>query len=480
MGVIKQVALWCLLCFPVMAFANSTATHLDPAGIVIFWVTLLFFFGMMGRYIAKRIGQAGVLGELIMGIVMGNLLFYFGVPLIVILREGSAIFTILGDMFAGAPLADAVHRTIPDPYYAAHVLSALSSPSNVDLIKVANVLDTFSRYGVIFLLFMVGLESSIEELKYTGRESIQVAVIGVLAPILFGLLAMYILSPSASFHSKLFVAATLSATSVGITARVLRDMKKIRTREARTILGAAMMDDILGLVILAVVSSIVLNGSVHAWDVIELVLHAALFFMGTVLLGPWVLKKAIQFFRFLAHWESKLIIAFLFMMTLAWFATQIQLGTIIGAFAAGIIIHDGLFDAKHPKSVDVSTIKMLVIPLESILAPLFFVLIGMQVKLESFADWHVLMVASGLIVAAMMGKLFSGLGGNPRDNRWLIGIGMLPRGEVGLVFASIGRSLGVMTDQLFSSIILMVIVTTLVTPPLLKAQYARTKARHHE
>ena len=447
--------------------------HLDPIASVIFWVTLIFFFGIMGRYLAYRLKQPGVLGELLMGVLLGNLCYFFGLKLAIILREGPAIFNIMRDMLAGNPLAKAVALSITNPEQAKQVLMALRDGHGIDLIKVAYVVDVFARLGVIFLLFMVGLESSVNELKHTGRESLQVAILGVLAPIVLGLLVTYALMPDAPFNVHLFVAATLSATSVGITARVMKDMGKLKTREAKTILGAAMIDDILGLVILAIVSSLVINGLVSLGMVSEIVLLALLFFVGALLLGPLILRKAVRFFSFLEPWEAKFCIAFLFVMVLAWLATLVQLAAIIGAFAAGLIIHDGFFESRDSLQKNRLGIKELVAPLEALLAPLFFMLIGIQVKLESFLDWHVLMIACGLIIAAILGKLISGLGANRKDDRLLIGIGMLPRGEVGLVFASIGKTLGVMSDQLFSAIILMVIVTTLVAPLWMKVRYAR-------
>ena len=160
-------------------------------------------------------------------------------------------------------------------------------------------------------------------------------------------------------------------------------------------------------------------------------------------------------------------------MMLSWFATVVQLATIIGAFAAGVIIHDDFFKPREGQRKTVPTIQALVAPLEALLAPLFFMLIGIQVKIESFYDGHVVLMAGGLILAAIFGKLVSGLGAARRDDRILIGIGMLPRGEVGLVFASIGETLGVLSDQVFSAIILMVIITTLLAPPWLKARYAK-------
>lgn len=451
----------------------NEASHFDPVAPIILWVTLLFFFGIVGRYIAKRLHQPGVLGELLMGVLVGNACYFFGMQLAVVLREGSAIFDIMTAVFSGATLDHAVSSIIPDAYYADQVTSALSSNDGTVLFKIAYVADIFSRYGVIFLLFMVGLESSIEDLKHTGRESIQVAVIGVLAPILLGLLVTHLLMPQASFQAHLFVAATLSATSIGITARVLKEMNKLRTREAKTILGAAMLDDILGLIILAIVSSIVVQGVVDVLVVSRVVLLACVFFLGALWIGPWILRKTVVLFSFFELWEAKLFTAFLFVMSLAWMATLAQLATIIGAFVAGLIIHDELFESRESIGKKPVSIKKLVAPLEAILAPLFFMLIGIQVKLETFFDWHVLLIAGGLIGAAVLGKLISGLGANRKDDRMLIGIGMLPRGEVGLVFASIGRTLGVISDELFSAIILMVIVTTLVAPPWLKVRYAR-------
>lgn len=462
-----------LLLFPVLAYAG-TAEHVDPIASVILVVTSLFFFALMGQYLANRFNFPGVLGELLMGVVLGNVCYFFGLQLMVVLREGSAIFDIMKDMLSGIPLAESVSHVISNKVYAQQITQALSGPQGVEYLKVAYTVDIFSRYGVIFLLFMVGLESSLEELKRTGKEALIVALIGVIAPMILGFGIAYVLMPTASMQADLFVAATLSATSIGITARVLSDLKKLATREARTILGAAMIDDILGLIILAVVSSIVISGSVDPIVVIKIIFASCAFFLGTILLGPIILRKAVIFFGFLELWQAKLFISFLFVMALAWLASLVQLAAIIGAFAAGVILHDNYFKktaAEHQEK-NVS-IHQLISPLESILAPLFFMVIGIQVKLESFLDKQVLFLASGLILAAIIGKLISGLGGNKKDDRLLIGIGMLPRGEVGLVFASIGRTLGVITDQLFSAIVLMVIVTTFIAPPLLKARYSK-------
>ncbi|WP_412754488.1 cation:proton antiporter [Legionella donaldsonii] len=472
----RYLRYWILLSgfFPALLFAGNQADHHDPVAPVILWVTLILFFAILGRYIARRFNQPGVLGELLIGVFLGNLCYLFGSQLVVILREGSAIFNIMREMLAGISLPQAVASSVSDPYYAKQVTDALGNGNGIDLIKVAYVLDIFSRYGVIFLLFMVGLESSVEELKHTGRESVQVAIIGVIVPIILGFAVAHLMLPKSSYQADLFVAATLSATSIGITARVLAEMKKLRTREARTILGAAMIDDILGLVILAIVSSVVISGVVDLVMVGRVIISATLFFIVVITLGPWVIRKAVSFFKFLELWEAKLFISFIFVMLLAWIATLIHLATIIGAFAAGLIIHDGLFESRTRSASDSLSIHNLVAPLESILAPLFFILIGIQVKLESFWDWQVLLMASGLIAAAVVGKLVSGLGADRKDDRLLIGIGMLPRGEVGLIFASIGRTLGVMSDQLFSAIVLMVIVTTVIAPPFIKARYGKS------
>ena len=466
-----------LILLPKLSMADTLEPDLDPAESVIFWMTLIFFFGVMGRYIAIRLKQPGVLGELLMGVLVGNLCYFFGLQIAIVLREGSAVFDIMRDLLTGMPLTQAVETAIPDLHYANQVLLALKGAQGIDLIKVAYVLDIFSRYGVIFLLFMVGLESSITELRQTGRPSLQVAILGVLAPIGLGFLVSAALMPDSSFSVHLFVAATLSATSVGITARVLKDMNKLHTREAKTILGAAMLDDILGLVILAIVSSLVITGIVDTFVVTKIVALSVLFFVGVIFIGPLVLRRAVSFFSFLNPWEAKLSIVFIFVMSLSWLATAVQLASIIGAFAAGLIIHDGFFSARETTKAPVLGIKDIMAPLEALLAPLFFMLIGIQVKVESFFHWHVLLVASALLIAAIIGKLVSGLGGSSKDDRLLIGIGMLPRGEVGLVFASIGRTLGVISDQLFSSIILMVIVTTIMTPFWLKHQLDKTSKR---
>lgn len=471
----RQRILFLLALLPTVSYATEAAEHSEPIASVLLGVTCILILAVLGRFLAKKFNQPAVLGELIIGVLIGNIFYYFGNQLVVILREGSSIYEVLRDLLTGQTLGQAIAHSIPNPVYAKEVLLALSGSAGTEYLKVAYMVDMFSRFGVIFLLFMVGLETSIAELKKTGKESLFVAVIGIIAPMVLGYLFACFMLPEGSYKQALFIGATLSATSIGITASVLKEMNQLASREAKIILGAATLDDILGLIILAVVSSIVISGVVDLQQVLKIIISAVLFFAGTLFLGPVILRTSAKLLKSLVPWESKLFISFLFIMVLAWLASFVQLAAIIGAFAAGVILHDDYFKEENTKE-KTRSVHHLVSPLEAILAPIFFILIGIQVKLETFFSLEVIVAAIGLLVAAILGKLLSGLGANRKDDRLLIGIGMLPRGEVGLVFASIGRTLGVISDNLFSAIVLMVVVTTFIAPPLLKSRYRTGKA----
>jgi Kef-type K+ transport system membrane component KefB len=312
--------------------------HADPIAGVLLYGSLILFFGIMGRHIALRANQPGVLGELLMGVVIGNLCYFLHMPLAIIFRDSSSIYTIIQNVLEGATLEHSVYTVFNNSDTATQILAILQGPNGSELVNIVYVIDVLARYGVIFLLFMVGLDSSLSELKQTGVDAIRVAVIGVIAPIILGLCLLYFLMPTASFSSLLFVAATLSATSVGITARVLRDFNKLHTSAAKTILSAAMLDDLLGLIILAIVSGVVISGAVSFLVINKVLFLAIVFVCGAFLVGPWLVKHMVRWFAFLPAWEAKILTAFLFVTLLSWLATIVQLATIIGAFTAGVIL----------------------------------------------------------------------------------------------------------------------------------------------
>lgn len=464
--VIVTLTLW-LLSIDTFAMGGS-GKYADPIAPIILWVTTILFCAVIGRFAARKLNMPTVLGELGMGIFIGNFFYYLGIDLFVILREGPVIFDMIGEMLHGRHIDVAVQTTLGDTESAKMVLKALEGDHGLDLLKVAHVVDIFSRYGVIFLLFLVGLDSSVDDIRATGKDAVKVATIGVLAPIALGFIVVNIFEPDYPLNTDLFIAAALSATSIGITARVLKDLKRTNARETHVILGAAMIDDILGLIILAIITGIIVSGGMELHQIIRIFALASLFISSAIVMGPFLLDMLVRLLRHMDVLEAKLFISFLFVMMLAWFANLLGLATIVGAFAAGVILHDGYFETWKDDENSHFRIKDLVAPLEAILAPLFFILIGIQVKLELFFDTRVFVLAIALLIAAIVGKLLAGLGADKKLDRWSIGFGMMPRGEVGLVFASIGKSLGVINDLLFAAIILMVIVTTLVAPPLLK------------
>ena len=340
-----------LFLLPVMAWAADGGVHDDPIAPVILGVTGILFFAIVGRFGARRFNQPSVLGELLMGMLLGNLGYFFGVELVVILREIPALFEMVDLTLHGESVTLAADSVLGQPA-GREVVAILQGPNGGDLMQIAHAVDIFSRYGVIFLLFLVGLESNIEEMKTVGADSARVAVIGVVLPFLLGFAVSRLLMPTMTWNTSMFVAATLGATSVGITARVLKEVQMQKSRAGHIILGAAVIDDILALMVLAVVSGIIVSGGVQVGTIFNTVVLALLFLAASVYLGPHLLRPAIQVLGRLDIVEAKMFTSFMFVMALAWMANLVGLATIVGAFTAGLILHEGFFQGAPYRSAD--------------------------------------------------------------------------------------------------------------------------------
>jgi Kef-type K+ transport system membrane component KefB len=340
-----------------------------------------------------------------------------------------------------------------------------------------------AQLGIVILLFEIGLESTVRDMLKVGFQSFLVAVLGVTAPFFLGWGAGALLIPERGVYVHVFLGAALTATSVGITARVLQDLGRSRSPEARIILGAAVIDDVLGLVILAVVGGMIsaagAGTGLSVGGIALAVVKAAGFLVGALALGIWLSPRLFRLASRLKGRGVLLVTALSFCFLLAWLASTVGLAPIVGAYAAGLILEDVHF--KDFKDRGEHGLEEMVRPISAVLSPVFFVLMGMLVDLKAFARTDVLALAAMLILAAVAGKQLCALGAyGGRLNRLAVGVGMIPRGEVGLIFANIGLGLTVagtriLDESLYSAVVIMVIVTTLITPPALKWAFAFRK-----
>lgn len=412
-------------------WGTEAAAHADPVADVALWLAVILGVAKLGGELAVRVGQPAVLGELLGGVVLGNL-------------------KLLGwDVFA-----------------------PIESDASIDML---------SRLGVLILLFEVGLESTVAQMLEVGASSFLVAAVGVVAPFLLGWGVGAWLLPDHTWHVHAYLGATLCATSVGITARVLQDLGRSKSREARIVLGAAVIDDVLGLVVLAVVTGVIAaadrGGSLSYAAAGGILVKAAVFLVGSLALGVYLSPKLFAVAAELRARDVLLALGLSLCFLLAWLAGAIGLAPIVGAFAAGLML-----EALHYRRfVDRGehSLEELVHPISALLVPIFFVVMGMRTDLSAFADPGVLGLAAALTAAAAIGKQACGLAVVDRGvDRLSIGIGMVPRGEVGLIFANIGLSLAVHGERIvdagtYSAVVVMVVVTTLITPPALKWSLGR-------
>jgi Kef-type K+ transport system membrane component KefB len=436
----------------------------DPVVPVLLALVVFGMAAMIGGQIAKWLKQPAVLGELLAGILIANVGYVLGNPGMTVLREGDALRRIADlALLSKVSLSDAALNLLPPGDHARRIADLLVGAKGLDYVSVFLFVDLLSRIAVVVLLFLVGLETSLGEMKRVGRTAFSVAVVGVVVPLGLGLTTMKLLHPNSVWERDLFVGGILTATSVGITARVLRDLGQQNREEARVILGAAILDDVLSLLVLAVVTDLATTGTVGLGSIGWSVFKSVLFLTGSLAVGIWGTPSVARRLAGTGIQNIKLTLGCIFAFFLAWLAHAAGLATIVGAFAAGVILND-FFD----KEMEGLSLRELLTPLEFLVVPLFFVWIGVQVKLEILLDRKLLAVGLALTLIAIVGKVVSGFVCPRRMKRLAVGFGMVPRGEVGLVFAGVGKSLGVIDDQLFSAIVLLVIATTLLAPPALR------------
>jgi Kef-type K+ transport system membrane component KefB len=435
---------------------------------LLFGIVMLLGFALLGRIGARKLGLPTVFGTLLTGILIGNLGHFLGYDLVVVLREGASCVDIARLALAGQPWDEAARLVLGDES-GDRVIDLLRSRDGGLYLQVSQAADLFLRYGLIFIMFHIGLGTYvISHLRGIEANSFRVAVIGAVAPMALGLLMILVFAGDISHVAHLLIAATLGSTGMAVTASVLGQLRRSDTSEARIVLGAAVMDDVLGLVMLAIASGIAVTGSAALGDIGRTTIRTILFLVCAFGLGPAFLKMLVSMLRRLDVMEAKLFVSFVLVMFLAGLATVVQLSPIVGAFAAGLLMHESHFSARADGQRDGYTIRELFAPLEVIIVPVFFVLMGIQVKLETLLMPDTIAVLAALLAAAVIGKWLSGLGARGQVNRTAIGIGMLPRGEVGLAFAFIGRSLGVIDAAMFTVLVLVVVLTTLITPLLLR------------
>ena len=339
------------------------------------------------------------------------------------------------------------------------IAGILIGPSVLGLVNTGDMLFFLAELGVILLLIQVGLETDIVELKTVGRASILVAIIGVVLPMALGFGASSLLGES--INTSLFVGAALTATSIGITARVFGDLRALATVEARTVLGAAVVDDVLGLIILTVVTRIVEQGSVGIGTIASTIGLAVGFLAVTSTVGFTIFPQLFARIAKGARSTSTVsVVAIGIALSFSVLADKAHLAPIIGAFVAGLALRR---IATHERvERDVSS-------LAQIFVPIFFLNIGISTNIRAMADARVIGVALILSAVAIISKIAAASGAiGSRGDKWTIGFGMLPRGEVGLIFASIGLSVGALSEELYGSVLVVVLVTTLVAPPLLR------------
>jgi Kef-type K+ transport system membrane component KefB len=432
---------------PLLATAESENAPIILSGVLLTLI-IIYTASKIGSEIAKRLDLPPVLGELVAGVIVGISAFR-----LVIFPEG------------GFEASDSLVMSV------LQLLNQLSPEAVTSIFaQQSEVISVIAELGVIVLLFEIGLESDIRQLKEVGIQAFAVAFVGVTAPFAAGTIGLMYFFHVAAIPA-IFAGAALTATSIGITSKVLAEIGQLKSKEGQIIVGAAVIDDVLGIIVLAVVASLAKTGEVDITNVFILLISAIAFLFGSILLGSFFNKTFVAIVSKLKTRGNIVIPAFIFAYLMAFIGNAIHLEAILGAFAAGLVLDET--DARNE-------LDELIKPVDDLLVPVFFVTVGARADLTVLnpmipENRSGLLIAVFLLVIAIFGKVITGwvVFGIPNINRLAIGVGMIPRGEVGLVFAGIGTASGAIDKPLQVAISSMVILTTFLAPPFLRIAFGK-------
>ena len=403
---------------------------------------VLFLTSQICEEVCTRLRLPPVLGQLVSGIILG----VSALKIFVFTEADAAINPVVIDLMCQVTGAN-----------SAEFLAAYSH----QLIAIS---ESIANLGVIALLFLIGLESDLDRLVKVGPQAAVVAGAGVVLPFLGGTAGLIMIFDVAPLPA-IFGGAALTATSIGITAKILKELGHLQSEEGQIIIGAAVLDDLLGILILAVVVSLIKDGSVDVANLVSLLLSTTVF-VGAIALFRTQLANLFETLTSkLRSDNGPLVAAIILALVMAAIANIIHLEAILGAFAAGITLSGTSQREQILHKLE---------PIAALLAPIFFIVVGAKTDLSVLNPANPgcmegLWMATFLIVVAVLGKAVAGylIPGAEELNRLAIGIGMIPRGEVGLVFVGMGSSVDILSSSLTAAVILTVVVTTLIAPLLL-------------
>lgn len=412
---------------------------------VLFTMAVIFVLARIGATLFARFGLPGLIGEILIGILIANI--------------GGGSFMM--DILAINPYSDVYGEE-----------------------NIYDIIYTLSELGVIFLLFSVGLETKVKDLLGSGKAAFLTALLGVVLPFIAGF-ALVMAIGGYSTNAAMFMGAAMVATSVGITARIIKDMRLMEVKESRIIIAAAVIDDVLGMIVLAIVQGMASSeGGINTVDLAVIIIKAVVFVVAAIGIAKYIVPKIYDFFdernaRVRAGGKvpityNKLVFAIIICLAMAALAEYIGLAAIIGAFLAGMMFADYAWEWELEHKVEAIT---------SFLISFFFINVGLQVDIYSMTDLSIVFLVLIVIILAMVTKYFGcGLGARlgdktiDRSSFSIIGVGMMPRGEVGIIIASIGLHAGVMTGELYTVVVMMSVLTTIIAPPILSSMFKKKYA----
>lgn len=413
---------------------------------ILVMLLVIFVLARIFSAIVERFGLPGLIGEIIVGILIANV------------------------AIGGDTLLDVLGVTLEDP------------SKNIEGNNLYSILYAFSEIGVIFLLFSVGLETRVKDLLGSGKTAMLVATLGVIIPFVLGF--AFIELTESNFHHAMFLGAAMVATSVGITARVIKDMHLMDKKESRIIISAAVIDDVLGMVVLAIVKGTAgTSGGLNVADILIVIIEAVVFVIGMILVAKYLVPRLVAAWKNMNSKRKKslrapnpLALALIVCFFFAWVAEEVGLASIIGAFLGGMLFADYAEETGLTQKIDTLTTMFI---------SFFFVMVGLKVDADALGSTSVVIDIIVVLIIALISKYIGcGLGARlgdktlGKDSLNIIGIGMIPRGEVGIIVASIGLSIIVdgepaLSAELYSVIVIMAVATTIIAPPLLSRAYKK-------